>query len=83
MASNLPQPPPGFDELPVEDQIDYVLSLWDHIAAKPDQVPVPGWHRGVIRQRIANLEAGPSAGQPWKKVRDRVRKKLKGRSSQA
>jgi hypothetical protein len=26
-------PPPGFDELSVEEQIDYVQSLWNRIAA--------------------------------------------------
>jgi len=29
-------PPPGFDELPVDDKIDYVQLLWDRIAARPD-----------------------------------------------
>ena len=33
-------PPPGFDELTIEEQIDYVQSLWERIAATPDQVPV-------------------------------------------
>jgi len=28
----------GFDELTVEDKIDYVQSLWDRIAASADQV---------------------------------------------
>ena len=54
MASNLPLPPPGFDDLSPDDQIAYVQSLWDRIAAQPDQVPVPDWHRQVIRQRMAD-----------------------------
>ena len=32
-------PPPGFDALSIEEQIDYVQSLWQRIAATPDQVP--------------------------------------------
>jgi len=51
MAVNLSLPPPGFDDLSSEEQIAYVQSLWDLIAAKPDQVPVPDWHRQVIRER--------------------------------
>jgi len=35
----LPMPPPGFDALTVEEQIGYVQSLWDYIAAHPAQVP--------------------------------------------
>jgi hypothetical protein len=33
MGQPLTVPPPGFDDLPVEDQIDYVQALWDRIAA--------------------------------------------------
>ena len=82
MASNLPLPPPGFDDLTPDDQIDYVQSLWDRIAAKPDQVPVPDWHRQVIRQRIADQKASPSEGRPWEEVREEIRSKLKSRNSQ-
>ena len=57
MTNELPLPPPGFDDLPVEDQIEYVQSLWDRIAAKPDQVPVPDWHRQVLDKRLAAHEA--------------------------
>jgi len=35
MSQSIPMPPPGFDALTVEEQIDYVQSLWDHIAAHP------------------------------------------------
>jgi len=44
MPQALPLPPPGFDALTVDEQIDYLQSLWDRIAAKPEQVPVPDWH---------------------------------------
>lgn len=82
MATSLPLPPAGFDDLPLDDQIDYVQSLWDHIAAKPDQVPVPDWHLQVIRQRIADHDASPSEGRPWEEVRDDIRNQLSRRSSQ-
>ena len=42
MPKLVPNPPPGFDDLSVEEKIDYVQSLWERIAARPDQVPVPG-----------------------------------------
>jgi putative addiction module component (TIGR02574 family) len=76
MTNNLPLPPPGFDDLPVEDQIDYVQSLWDRIAAKPDQVAVPEWHRQVLEERLAAHEAHPVAARPWEEVRDEIRSKL-------
>lgn len=39
MSQTLPLPPPGFDTLSAEEQIDYVQSLWDHIAARPEANP--------------------------------------------
>jgi len=66
-------PPPGFDELTVEEQIDYVQSLWDRIAATPDQVPVPEWHRDVLDERLKDEKANPGAGESWNVVRNRRR----------
>ncbi len=76
MTNELPLPPPGFDDLPVEDQIEYVQSLWDRIAAKPDQVPVPDWHRQELAKRLAAHEANPEVARPWGEVRDGIRAKL-------
>lgn len=72
-------PPPGFDELTVEEQIDYVQSLWDRIAATPDQVPVPDWHRDVLDERLKDDGATPDAGESWEVVRDRLRDNLRKR----
>ena len=33
MPKPVPLPPPGFDELSVEEKIDYLQSLWDRIAS--------------------------------------------------
>ena len=68
MSQTLPIPPPGFEALSVEDQIDYVQSLWDHIAAEPEKVPVPDWHRQVLAERLANYEASPNVGKTWEQL---------------
>jgi len=80
MTNRFPLPPPGFDDLPVEEQIDYVQLLWDRIAAQLDRVPVPEWHRQVLNQRLAAHEANPEAAIPWEEARDEIRSKL-GRGS--
>jgi len=72
-------PPPGFDELSIEEQIEYVQSLWDRIAATPDQVPVPEWHLEVLDERLKDYEANPDAGESWDVVRERLRDKLRQR----
>jgi putative addiction module component (TIGR02574 family) len=64
MATPLPIPPPGFDRLTVDEQIDYVQSLWDHIAASVDQVPLAEWQRAVLEERaVMHLHRNPAE---WK-----------------
>ena len=41
-------PPSGFDDLEVEDTIDYVQALWDRIATSTDQVPLHEWQRQLL-----------------------------------
>lgn len=79
MSKHLPIPPPGFDDLSVEEQIDYVQSLWNRIAASPEEVPVPEWHREVLDERLKDHEANPDAGDSWDVVRERLRDKLRQR----
>lgn len=79
MGNALPLPPPGFDDLDVDEQIEYVQALWDRIAAKDDRVPVPGWHHEVLDERLADLEANPDAARPWEEVKADLLKRNPGK----
>ena len=77
MSHSLPLPPPGFDELPADEKLDYLQSLWGRMAAHPDQVPIPEWHRAVIEERLEEHRAHPDDVAPWDEVRDSVTNKLR------
>ena len=79
MPKRKPAPPPGFDDLPVDKQIDYVQSLWDRIAASPERVAVPEWHRRIIRDRLESYKANPTAGRQWEEARRDIEQKLPNR----
>ena len=79
MSKMVPIPPPGFDDLSVDERIDFVQSLWDRIAATSEQVPVPEWHREIIRERLAAYHASHSAGRLWTDVRTDIERKLRDR----
>ena len=81
MAEAVPNPPPGFDELPVEEKIDYVQSLWERILATPQQVPVPNWHLRVLDERLEAYRTEPEQGKTWEQVREEVRGRLRGQPS--
>jgi putative addiction module component (TIGR02574 family) len=81
MALSLPLPPAGFDDLPVEERIDYVQLLWERIAARPGDVPVPDWHKDVIRDRLESYRSNPDTGREWPEFRDALLRKLRSRPS--
>ena len=54
-------------------------SLWDRIAASPEHVPVPEWHREVLAELLQDYEAKPEAGESWDVVRERLCDKLRQR----
>jgi Putative addiction module component len=54
MTSKLPFPPPGFEELTLEEQIEYAQELSDLVASRPEQgISVPDWHMEIVEERLA------------------------------
>lgn len=81
MSRTLPIPPPGFDDLSAEEQVDYVQSLWERILVHPEDLPVPEWHWRVLDERLASYKANPGAARPWEEVREEINQKLKDHRS--
>lgn len=81
MSTRLPLPPPGFDELPVNEKLDYVQSLWDRIVADSGQVPVPDWHWEVLRDRVRERGASQDDRHDWASVRDNLIRELEAKES--
>jgi putative addiction module component (TIGR02574 family) len=80
MSQALALPPPGFDQLTIDEQIDYLHSLWDRITAHPEQIPVPDWHREVLAERLAALDNSPSDGSAWEQFDRELTEELQSKS---
>lgn len=76
MSSGVPLPPPGFDELPTEEKLAYLQSLWERIAVDSEAVPVPDWHGAVLRERLAEHERSPGDVSGWPEARRRIEEDL-------
>jgi putative addiction module component (TIGR02574 family) len=76
MGEPLPVPPPGFEGLSTEEKIEYVQSLWDHIASDVDTVPLTDWQKKLLDERLEDLEENPEGGIPWSQVRAGVLRRL-------
>jgi len=70
-------PPPGFEDLSVEEQVAYVQALWDLIAECPNDIPVPEWQRAIIDERLAEARSPSAAVKPWSEVRADLRARLR------
>jgi len=76
MGEPLEEPPPGFDDMSVEEQIDFVQMLWTRIARKSDEVPIPDWHIRGLEERLAAMAKDGGRGRPWEEVRQELRDRL-------
>jgi len=76
MGSPVPIPPPGFEDLSVDEKIEYVQSLWDHIASDAEAVPLTDWQRQLLDERLKDLEENPDSGVPWPQVRAGILRKF-------
>ncbi len=81
MANQLPNPPPGFDDLPVPDQLAYVQSLWDRIVDREHTVPLPESHRLELERRVEAHRADPANVRAWSDVESDLRAELAHRRS--
>ncbi|MBI5627463.1 MAG: addiction module protein [Candidatus Rokubacteria bacterium] len=67
--------PAGFNELSKAEQIRYLQELWDRIAERPGEIPVPGSHIELAEERLAEYRRDPSRARPAHDVLDRLAKK--------
>ncbi len=72
MANSVALPPAGFETLPVEEKIDYVQSLWDHIAGSVDHMPLQQWQQSLLTERLEAHRRSPGDASPWREAMDRV-----------
>jgi putative addiction module component (TIGR02574 family) len=60
-------------QLPPAERLKLVEEIWDSLAATPEEVPVPEWHKTELDRRWENPAPGP--GETWDEVRAKLHKK--------
>ncbi len=58
--------------LPARERIELVVELWDSLT--PGEIPVPGWQRDLIHERLAALDelAPEERSAAWPAIRQRI-----------
>ena len=67
--------PAGFSKLSKAEQIRYLQALWDRIAERPGDIPVPESHLALAEERLAEYRRDPSRAQPARDLLNRLAKK--------
>jgi putative addiction module component (TIGR02574 family) len=65
----------GIDKLPVDEQLDLVRALWDHIAASGPTPRLTEAQRQELRRRVAEDDAHPDDLIPWEQVKADARRR--------
>lgn len=59
-------------DLPAEDRLQLVESIWDSLAASAESVPVPEWHQAELDDRLGDPDERATVS--WEEVQARLRK---------
>ena len=62
-----------FDEMSVDDQIQYVQILWDRIAEHSDEIELTHEQQEELDRRLERMEESPDEGESWATIRERLR----------
>jgi putative addiction module component (TIGR02574 family) len=65
----------GIDKLTVDEQLELVQALWDHIAASNPGPRLSDSQRQELRRRVAEDEAHPDDHVSWEQVKAEARKR--------
>jgi putative addiction module component (TIGR02574 family) len=58
--------------LPLAEKLRVVEALWEDIASSTESLPLPGWMRDEVVQRLSDFDQDPTSaitrGELWKRV---------------
>ena len=67
--------PAGFSNLSKVEQIRYLQALWDRIAERPGEIPVPESYLALAEERLIEYRRDPNRAQPARDVLNRLANK--------
>ena len=63
----------GIDQLSVRERLELIEQIWNSLPESlgPDEVPES--HKDILAQRLAEAEANPVTGLPWREALSAIR----------
>lgn len=63
----------GIDRLSVRERLDLIEQIWDSLPEAVELDEMPEWHKEVLAKRLAEAEANPGGGVPWREALNAIR----------
>jgi len=76
MSSPIAFPPPGFDDLSIDEQLKYVEALLEYAASRQEALRIPECHWGVLRERLANFREELEGATSWEEFEKELEQEL-------
>jgi hypothetical protein len=76
MTSEVPFPPPGFDDLSIDEQIEYVGKLGERIPQPLDDLSILDPDVVFVEERMAYYEKHGMEGKSWEEFRKELLEQL-------
>ena len=64
-------------KLTVQEKLDLLEEVWDDLCNKPENVPVPEWHKEVLDERERMLQEGQISISDWESAKGRIEKRTR------
>lgn len=64
MSSPIQFPPPGFENVSIDEQLTYVEGLLNYIRGL-DPAGIPKWQLEILEERLARYRASGVKGRSW------------------
>jgi putative addiction module component (TIGR02574 family) len=64
----------GIERMSFAERLQAMELLWRSIAAEPDKLESPGWHKKILAKRLAKVEAGKDEFLTFAQLKKRLQK---------
>lgn len=64
-------------KLSAAERLELIEELWDGIADGDEALALTNEQREDLERRLAEADADPAGGSPWKEARERIQQRLR------
>jgi len=64
-------------QLPLPEKLALLEAVWAELAADPDTVEVPQWHKDILDERQLLLERGSAQVLDWELAKEQINRRVR------